>query len=108
MNTYHSKEKKEITVNEIKNISKALVEFHKAVNCRVAFDSDNPYYKSKYASLGAVIDHISQNAPNFGLSWLQLPTAEPNSISVGVRTIILHESGESIESTVTMPINTSL
>lgn len=95
-------------MNEIKNISKALVEFHKEVNCRVAFDSNNPYYNSKYASLGAVIDHISKTAPSFGLSWLQLPTYEPVSHLVGVRTIVLHESGESIESTINMPINTSL
>lgn len=89
-----------------KNISKALVEFHKAVSGRVGFDSINPYFKSKYASLGAVIDHINKNAPKFGLGWVQLPVSDPSMNMVGVRTTVIHESGETITSEILMPYNT--
>lgn len=95
-------------MEDIKNISKALVEFHKAVSGRVGFDSVNPFYKSKYASLGAVIDHINKNAPKFGLGWVQLPVSEPEVNMVGVETIVLHESGETIKSRILLPYNTSL
>lgn len=89
-----------------KNISKALVEFHKVVSGRVGFDSINPYFKSKYASLGAVIDHINKNAPKFGLGWVQLPVSDPTMNMVGVRTTVIHKSGETITSEILMPYNT--
>lgn len=95
-------------MEDIKNISKALVEFHKDINGRVGFDSVNPFFKSKYASLGAVIDFISKHAPKHGLSWLQLPISSQVVNMVGVRTIVLHESGESISSEIMLPINTSI
>lgn len=95
-------------MDDIKNISAALVKFHQETSGRVGFDSVNPFFKSKYASLGAVIDHISKHAPKHGLSWLQLPVSSQTKNMVGVKTIVLHESGESISSEIMLPINAAL
>lgn len=51
----------------------------------------NPHFKSKYADLAAVIDAVKEPLENHSLSFLQ-------TIKEGcVVTVILHESGETIE-----------
>ena len=82
-------------------IAKALAQFQAEVK-PVYFDAQNPYYNSKYASLGQVIDAIRAVAPALGLSWTQLPIGEGNE--VGVQTIILHSSGEYIANEITVPL----
>jgi len=68
----------------------------------VKFDSANPFYNSRYASLGAVIEASKKALSNNGLSVSQ-PTVS-NEYGVGISTLLLHESGEWIESTVTIPV----
>ncbi len=87
---------------EQKNLSSALVAFHKEASGLVPFDSENPYFKSKYSSLGAIINHINKHAPKHGLSWAQFPVTGYEGMRIGVKTIILHESGESLESDFTI------
>lgn len=82
-------------------IAKALAQFQAEVK-PVYFDSNNPYYNSKYASLGQIIDAIRAVAPALGLSWTQLPIGEQNE--VGVQTIILHSSGEFIANEITVSL----
>ena len=84
-----------------KEISKAMAQFVANVG-PVYFDSQNPYYSSKYASLGQVIDVIRQTAPPLGLSWVQFPVSGIHQ--VGVNTMILHESGEFLSSTILVPL----
>ena len=79
------------------NLTKALIGFQKAVK-PAKFDSNNPYYNSRYASLGEIIDTIKNEAGKHGLAWVQLPVSDTDR--VGVRTIIMHESGEQIEDSV--------
>lgn len=98
MNTTEAKMQKDTIV-------KALIEFHKLAGGVVGFDSVNPYYKSKYASLGAVIDLINRHAPEVGLGWIQFPVSQDGE--VGIDTILFHESGERMESRITLPISTS-
>lgn len=77
------------------NISKlfsALIKANAEIKS-VTFDSINPYYKSKYASLGAVLDVIKPIYASHGLSIIQSPTSDQNG-NVGIENTIIHESGE--------------
>ena len=85
----------------IASLSKALVlaqsEFPK-----VSFNSTNPFYKSQYADLGAVIETAKPVLKNNGLAVSQL--VEGDTGQVGITTMLLHESGEFISSFVTIPV----
>ncbi len=63
----------------------------------------NPHFKSAYADLASVWDAIRDELTKNGLSVLQLPTAAPAG-QVGLRTILTHSSGQSIEDTFFMPV----
>ena len=66
------------------------------------FDATNPFLKNKYASLGAIIKASRAPLAENGLSVAQLPINEGEAI--GVTTILMHSSGEYIESTMTLPV----
>lgn len=68
----------------------------------VSFDSTNPYYKSQYASLGAVLDVIKPIYAEHGLSIIQNPTSDLGGI--GIENIIIHESGEYITNSITLDL----
>ena len=63
----------------------------------VKFNSQNPFLKNKYADLGAVIDTSKAILAKHGLSVSQLVESQENKI--GVTTILMHNSGEWLEST---------
>lgn len=63
----------------------------------------NPHFKSAYANLASVWDAIRDDLTKNGLSVLQLPCAAPAG-QVGLRTVLLHSSGQSIEDTFFMPV----
>jgi len=54
--------------------------------------SANPFFKSKYADLGAVMAATKEALHNHGLSIVQFPIASDGKC--GVTTMIIHESGE--------------
>ena len=54
--------------------------------------ANNPFFKSKYADLNAVVDAVRIPFSENGLSYSQFPIMEDNK--VGVETILMHESGE--------------
>jgi hypothetical protein len=60
------------------------------------FDSVNPHFKNKFASLAAVRNAIVPVFAKHGLSVLQNLTTIPEHHSVSCETIILHSSGQSI------------
>ena len=78
------------------NINKALIKFHQEVG-RVAKNSDNPYFKSKYGDLNAYLDVIKTPLANCGLTIVQMP------VTNGLKTVLAHETGESYESECTIP-----
>jgi hypothetical protein len=84
------------TSESIKSISAALVGFHKEVG-KVAKDSNNPFFKSKYASLSNILDAISAPLSSNGLSIVQFPEGDN-----GLTTRLVHDSGEWMEATYTM------
>jgi len=65
-------------------------------------DAANPFFKSKYADLGAVVKAIKQAAAENGLSYVQFPAATDNRI--GITTRLLHTSGQWLEQEFTIPI----
>jgi hypothetical protein len=80
---------KSATIGEI---AKALSTFHIKVD-KIKKDSTNPFFKSKYASLSNILDVIDIPLTESGLSFAQFPTDEN-----GLTTILMHESGEYLES----------
>lgn len=58
-------------------------------------DATNPAFRSKYADLAAVWEAIKEPLKNHGFSVIQSPDFEGESM--WLKTIVLHESGESVE-----------
>ena len=85
----------------IASLSKALVIAQSQFK-HVPMNSTNPFYKSKYADLGAVIESSKAILKDNGLAVSQL--VEGESGQVGITTILIHESGEFISSTVSIPV----
>ena len=52
----------------------------------------NPFFKSKYADLSAVIQAIKEPFASNGLSYVQFPIEDQGRI--GIETILMHSSGE--------------
>jgi hypothetical protein len=82
----------------IKNIAGALVKFQASVS-KVSKESNNPFFKSKYASLANILDTIQKPLSECGLAISQFPDAN------ALTTIIVHsDSGEWMESSYVMPV----
>lgn len=83
----------------IKNIAAALTNFQWEVE-GIVKDAKNPFFKSKYVTLSAIIKGIREPLKNNGLSFAQFPSGDN-----GLTTIIMHTSGEWLEDTVnTQPV----
>jgi hypothetical protein len=85
----------------IKELAAALAKAQAAMPA-AKFDATNPFLKNKYASLGAIIEAARAPLAANGLSVAQLPVNMGEAI--GVTTILMHASGEYIESTLTLPV----
>jgi hypothetical protein len=82
----------------IKNIAGALVKFQATVS-KVGKEANNPFFKSKYASLANILDTIQKPLSECGLAISQFP--DGNALT----TILLHaDSGEWMESSYVMPV----
>ncbi len=76
----------------IKSIAAALMVFHVKVE-KIPKDASNPFFKSKYATLSAILDAIQLPLAESGLSFAQFPTGEN-----GLCTILMHaDSGEYLQ-----------
>jgi hypothetical protein len=84
------------TSESIKEISKAMIEFHSKVT-KIAKTDNNPFFKSKYASLASILDVIAKPLNESKLVILQFPTEQYK-----LTTRLLHESGEWFEDTYEM------
>lgn len=82
------------TISELsKALAKAQGEMQSAKK-----SSDNPFFKSKYADLHEVMDSIREPLSKYGLSISQL--VQPDEERAIVETVLLHESGEWLSSTI--------
>jgi len=88
------------TSNEIKNISAALVKVTAEV--RNATKSSNGY-GYKYAPLDEVLNIVRPVLSKHGLSIIQSQELDKEGGFVTVKTLLLHSSGEFIETEVTSP-----
>ena len=93
------------TSQELQQLAEALAKAQAELS-PVPFDSNNPFYKSRYASLSAVIAEVRKVLPQHGLSIVQTPTShmEFGIFYAGVETMLIHDSGEWIKSTVSVPV----
>jgi hypothetical protein len=80
-------------------IASALAEAHKHIGAAVK-GAANPFFKSSYASLGDVLAVCKEPLASNGLSILQLVGSDTKGTYL--ETILLHSSGESICSTLTV------
>lgn len=87
----------------IKELSKALVEFHKKVG-KVVKDSigkiqtkSGASYSYKYATISSILDAVQESLNECGLSVIQFPVGE-----YGLETMLSHTSGEYMISAYTM------
>lgn len=76
----------------ISELVKALILFHSKVE-NLKKDAVNPFFKSSYCTLDNIINTIEAPLNAAGLTFAQFPTG-----SNGLTTILMHESGEWIES----------
>lgn len=65
-------------------------------------DSKNPHFRSRYASLAAVIDAVVPVLNANGVGVLQLPSIEGSEVRL--TTILMHSSGQRLSSTVGAPL----
>ena len=61
---------------------------------------NNPFFKSKYADLSAVVQAVKEPFSNNGLSYVQFPIEQGGRI--GVETILMHDSGEWLSNSFTV------
>lgn len=86
-------------MNRSESISKlavALVNFNKQVSS-IPKDKANPFFKSQYVTLDNLIIHTRQLLQEQGLVVMQSPLSKEDG-SIGIQTLLIHESGEFIES----------
>lgn len=68
-------------------------------------DSVNPFLKNRYANLGDVIQAARKPLSDNGLSFSQHPVVLEGYVKV--TTILMHSSGQWIESEITLPVDNS-
>lgn len=67
-------------------------------------DSVNPHFKSRYADLASLWDTIREPLTKNGLSVVQTFNPDHNDGELMLTTILMHKSGQSIQSTMRMPL----
>jgi hypothetical protein len=66
-------------------------------------DSTNPHFRSNYADLESVWDACRDALTSNGLSVVQFGADAPEG-HIAITTMLLHESGETVQGTMTLPI----
>ena len=68
-------------------------------------DSNNPFFKSSYADLTSVIKVIKEPFAKYGLSFVQLPVTSAGGNGIGVSTMLMHKSGQWLQSEYLLPMD---
>lgn len=87
----------------IAELAKALCKAQSEMGGAVK-DAKNPFFKSSYADLTSVIKAIKEPFNNNGLSYMQFPVTSSGGNGVGVKTVLMHTSGQFIESEFYLPL----
>lgn len=88
------------------HLAVALVNAQKEME-NPGFDSQNPHFKSKYASLLAVCDAVIPVFNKHGISVTQWPVCKVagERILAGCKTVLLHDTGEREEHECLLPLD---
>jgi hypothetical protein len=71
---------------------------------RVLKDDENPHFRSKFSSILAMKEAVQPLLAKHGLAVMQFPIGDPGYERAGCKTVVIHESGESIEQVFFVPI----
>jgi hypothetical protein len=85
----------------IKNLAAAMAAAQGEMGAATK-SASNPFFKSKYADLGSVIEAVKPHFAKHGLSYVQFPVTGESS--VGVTTRLMHSSGEWLEQEYFIPL----
>jgi hypothetical protein len=91
-----------IKSESIKNLAAAMSKAQSEMGGAVK-DANNPFFKSKYADLSAVIRAVKEPFANNDLSYVQFPIEESGRI--GIETILMHSSGEWLSNSFTVQLS---
>ena len=91
-----------IKSESIKNLATAMSKAQSEMGGAVK-DANNPFFKSKYADLSAVIRAVKEPFANNDLSYVQFPIEESGRI--GIETILMHSSGEWLSNSFTVQLS---
>jgi len=86
---------------EVGELAKALAAARKKFKA-VKKEQTNPFFKSKYADLSAVIDATEEALAEHGLSVVQSPIMDTDR--AGVTTMLIHESGQWMRGDLLLPL----
>lgn len=87
--------------DSIKNLAVALSKAQGAMGGAHKAES-NPFFKSKYADLKAVVQAVKEPFTSNGLSYVQFPIE--NNGRIGIETILMHTSGEWLSNSFTVQL----
>ena len=85
------------------DFAKALCMFQSKAS-GAAKKATNPHFKAKYADLSAVLDAIREPMAEAGLAFTQFAETDDRQ-SVCITTMIMHETGEYMQSTLCVPVS---
>jgi len=81
----------------ITNLAAALLKAQKAIGIAIK-NEKNPYFKSNYADLKAVIEAVKEPLNDNAISFLQAVNVRNGSELPVIETMLLHESGQYLNS----------
>lgn len=84
----------------IKELATALAKAQSEMK-NPAFDSSNPHYRNKYASLASVRDSVIPTLAKHGIACVQFLQSTDSGVSC--ETMLTHQSGEWMSATLDMP-----
>ncbi len=91
----------------IENLAKALIGLQAEMPV-APYDADNPFFKSRYASLNSIWSVCRPLLAEYELAVIQLPVSssfvDGNAVNAGLSTRLVHSSGEWIEDTFYIPL----
>ncbi len=93
----------DVVNNTASKIAVALLAAQREID-GVSKDSNNPHYGNDFASLTAVIEATVPTLNKHGIVVIQAPVPSNKEGHLGLTTMLLHESGESISGTADVPL----